>query len=472
MIYRRFLYDDQIFFAKISGDYNPVHIDKVASRRLIFGQVVVHGIHALLWGLEVWLEKQVQLLHITSFDVRFFGAIGIEDKCSCIWSKRENQIDISIRTEGNIAVKIKLKAEPSINGNNVSLPDSFPRMEECANPTKEESSNASGAVELSLHRDSLKKIFPKVAGILPVIQVAGILATTRVVGMKCPGLNSIFSALSITFNEDDHKLRNLEYKVSKYDSRLSFLLIKINGPGMTGEIKAFYRPVPQAQESFAGISEKILPQEFKDVKGIIIGGSRGLGEITAKILAAGGAKVCITFNRGIEDARRVKKEINSGGGSVEYMHFDIMDDSTGMEAELFSRREADQLYYFATPFITGSKSRVFSDRLFNTFCSYYVTGFKNTVYAVLKARMTLKKIFYPSSVFVDSFPLNMGEYAAAKAAGETLCTFLEEAKPGLIIHKPRLPMVTTDQTAALGPKARENPVPIMIDCIRRLRDEK
>lgn len=471
MISRRFSYDDQIYFAKISGDYNPVHLDKVASRRLIFGQVVVHGIHALLWGLEVWLEKQVQTLHITSFDARFFEAIGIEDKCSCIWSKRENQVTISIKVEDVVAVKIKLKAEPSINRKDVSMPDSFPRREESANLTKEGSSYASGAVKLSLHRDSFIKKFPKVACILPATQVAEILATTRVVGMRCPGQHSIFSALGITFSEEDQKLRNLEYKVSKYDSRLSFLLIKIVGPGMSGAIRAFYRLVPQAQESFVGISEKILPQEFKDIKGIIIGGSRGLGEITAKILAAGGARVCITFNKGIEDARRVDKDINSGGGSVEYMHFDVMNNEIETQAELFRRIEPDQLYYFATPFITGSKTKVFSDQLFNMFCRYYVTGFKNTVNALLKAEVKEMKIFYPSTVFVDLFPSKMGEYAAAKAAGEVLCSFLEKVNPGLVVYKPRLPMVSTDQTVALGSKSREDPVPVMIEHIRKLRDE-
>ena len=39
--------NDQIEFAKLSGDWNPIHVDPVFARRTIYGQVV-HGIH-IFW---------------------------------------------------------------------------------------------------------------------------------------------------------------------------------------------------------------------------------------------------------------------------------------------------------------------------------------------------------------------------------------------------------------------------------------
>ena len=38
---RSFSIEDQRAFAKLSGDSNPLHIDPVAARRLMFGQVAV-----------------------------------------------------------------------------------------------------------------------------------------------------------------------------------------------------------------------------------------------------------------------------------------------------------------------------------------------------------------------------------------------------------------------------------------------
>ncbi len=49
---RTFTPADQVNFAALSGDANPLHLDPVAARRTPAGTPVVHGIHALLWALE------------------------------------------------------------------------------------------------------------------------------------------------------------------------------------------------------------------------------------------------------------------------------------------------------------------------------------------------------------------------------------------------------------------------------------
>ena len=49
---RRFTINDQRDFAQLSGDWNPIHVDPIQARRLLFGEPVVHGIHLVLWALE------------------------------------------------------------------------------------------------------------------------------------------------------------------------------------------------------------------------------------------------------------------------------------------------------------------------------------------------------------------------------------------------------------------------------------
>jgi hypothetical protein len=63
----------------------------------------------------------------------------------------------------------------------------------------------------------------------------------------------------------------------------------------------------------------------------------------------------------------------------------------------------------------------------------------------------------------------MGEYAAAKMAGEVLCDFLQKTNPGIAIHKPRLPRVATDQTASLLPVSNQDPVSVLLAHLRYLR---
>ena len=41
---KTFTLEDQLEFARFSGDRNPIHIDPVAARRTLTGQCIVHGI--------------------------------------------------------------------------------------------------------------------------------------------------------------------------------------------------------------------------------------------------------------------------------------------------------------------------------------------------------------------------------------------------------------------------------------------
>ena len=56
---RTFTEADQIQFADVSGDRNPMHLDAVKARRTQAGLPVVHGVHLVLWALDVAVRKDV-----------------------------------------------------------------------------------------------------------------------------------------------------------------------------------------------------------------------------------------------------------------------------------------------------------------------------------------------------------------------------------------------------------------------------
>ena len=70
---------DQSHFAELSGDFNPMHLDALAARRLIFGRRVVHGIHMLLWGLDNWLAKAAAPVSLTRLSAVFLRPLGVEE---------------------------------------------------------------------------------------------------------------------------------------------------------------------------------------------------------------------------------------------------------------------------------------------------------------------------------------------------------------------------------------------------------
>ncbi len=269
------------------------------------------------------------------------------------------------------------------------------------------------------------------------MQIAVILATTRLVGVECPGLKSVFSKLDLSAT-DSYDCRTLSYKVTRLDRRFGLVAMKVTAPGMTGELKAFIRPAPHEQDSYLSLKGRVHSKEFSRQRALIIGGSRGMGEVTAKLLAAGGAKVVITYHRGQKDARRVVEDIVSNGGVADLSHLDVLN----LDRDLAEVVASDQYYY--------------------------VTGFARTV--IQLRSLGLRNVFYPSTVAIDELPMNSGEFAAAKMAGETLCSFLEKNDQEMTIYRPRLPRIATDQTASVVPVANQDPVPIMIKHLRSFRD--
>ncbi|MFI5178552.1 MAG: MaoC family dehydratase, partial [Vicinamibacterales bacterium] len=53
----RFTHADQQAFARLSGDFNPVHVDPAFARHAFPGQPIVHGMHLVLRALDVYFRR-------------------------------------------------------------------------------------------------------------------------------------------------------------------------------------------------------------------------------------------------------------------------------------------------------------------------------------------------------------------------------------------------------------------------------
>ena len=96
----------------------------------------------------------------------------------------------------------------------------------------------------------------------------------------------------------------------------------IEGGGLVGSIKAAARTPPAPQASSSELSGEVDPGEFAGSTALVVGGSRGLGEVTAKLLAAGGAQVIITYRVGSAEAEAVAQDIRAAGGRCETLAYD------------------------------------------------------------------------------------------------------------------------------------------------------
>ena len=467
MTQRVFTSDDQLAFAKLSGDYNPLHMDPVLARRLLFGCQVVHGLHALLWGLNYHLGPRTQPLELRTVKANFQAGIGVGQTVRCLVTRQdEYRVAIQLETDNNCAVWIEITWRPLRQHGSGTLPKMAPDPETCRERSIEEVAAASGGIALYFNGDLAGELFPNLTRVLPPMQLAVLLATTRLVGMECPGHHSIYSSLNLVFFSDSAGVSNLNYQVTDCNKRLALVSMDVDAPGGKGQVKAFLRPKPQRQSGFTDVGRQVEPQEFSAQRALIVGGSRGLGEVTAKLLAAGGAEVIFTYYRGEADAQRIVAEMVSHGAHADVLLLNVLEPLPGLPDGIVNRSKPLYLYYFATPFIFGAVKGKFSSQRFATFSAYYVTGFLRTVQALAEPTTGLQKVFYPSSAAIDELPLDMGEYAAAKMAGEIVCDFLQKAHPGLAIHKPRLPRVATDQTVSLLPVSNQEPVSVLLSNLR------
>jgi len=471
MAQRRFIPDDQLDFAKLSGDFNPLHLDPVLARRLLYGEPIVHGLHALLWSVDQYLKTSTRSLELRVVKANFQAGIGLGQTVkSKVISPSKGQIEIQLETDEKHVGWFQLSWVPaSIDGTN-PLSGSPQKPEQCRERDPAGAAMASGELPLHFDHQLAARLFPNLIRMLPPIQLAVLLATTRLVGMECPGLHSIFSGLDLKFTSDWIRIKKLNYRAARFSERLALLLMDVEAPGVNGQIKSFFRPKPQAQAGFTDICREVESEEFSGQRALVIGGSRGLGEVTAKLLAAGGARVTITYFQSQREVQHIVDEINTRSSKAVCLPLNVLNPSPGLLVEANNQLKPLYLYYFASPFIFGAAKGRFSPRRYATFSEYYVTGFLRTVQAVRDPSIGLQKIFYPSTSAIDELPLDMGEYAAAKMAGEVLCDFLQKTNPALTIHKPRLPRIATDQTVSLLPAGNQDPVPVLLSNLRHLRE--
>jgi acyl dehydratase len=465
---RDFVNVDQERFAAICGDRNPMHMDALAARRTLAGFPVVHGIHVLLWGLDSLFRHITDCRPVASIKVSFEKMIYVGDRVKAVLAQCDSRrMRLDMVVEGVRVVRLEVAlGDPRSRSDS---PSNEPLLQpaEPLSLTFEQIMTCHGRVPFYSTRDAVRRAFPVAANALGVSRVAALACSSFLVGMVCPGLHSIYRGLTLVTtvpSDDDHDA--LHFRVVDTDSRFRLVKLAVSGGGWMGSVDAHARPEPVAQADPVTIAARVVPGEFKDASALVVGGSRGLGELISKIVSIGGGHVTLTYSVGEQDARRVAADIIAYGGCCDIMHYDVRKNSN--EQLSYLRSPPTQSYYMATPVIFRRRATIFSQQRFQELLMYYVTGFHDLCKA-LRARFDNKMpIFYPSSSYIDVRPAGMTEYAMAKAAAEGLCADIQRLEsPGPILVR-RLPRLPTDQTASVQELANIDPIDVILPIIREV----
>ena len=330
----------------------------------------------------------------------------------------------------------------------------------------EEMSGRSGRVAFQMTSKDAAAMFPAATRWLGSRRVAALAASTHLVGMIFPGLHSIYSDLAVSSCADDDREEFLGFRVMDADTRFRTVDHEIAGGGWTGIVNSVARKPPVAQPTMEALAGAVGAEEFAGTVALIIGGSRGLGELTAKLIAKGGGRPIVTWQRGRADAEKVAGEIRAAGGACETLSYDALK-PVGDQLALLSEVPT-HMYYFATPPIFRVQSSLFVSARFKEFLAVYVDGFWELAQA-LRARQPRLSLYYPSSVFVEERPMGMTEYTMAKAAGEALCSDMNVSFAPMHVTQSRLPRLPTDQTASVAGVETADAVETLLPIIREVQ---
>ena len=446
-----------------------MHMDPIAARRTQAGAPVVHGMHEALWAVDALVAHGAIDKPITTLAVQFrrFVYVGAEVSLRLVRST-ERSLRAELIADGLSATTLDVgfgaaTAPEVIDVGHSGVEFSAESLVEPLGLDFSALSDRSGVVS-HVPGAAAAHLFPHAAGRLGNSALRSLVRLSALVGMICPGLYSIFGGFKISVFPSRESSGRVKFSVRSVDERFRMVTIAIDGGVVAGTVEAFVRKPPMTPPRVADLADVVRGDEFAGTTALIVGGSRGLGALTARLIAAGGGRIVVTYVTGEREARALADELSTDRCRV--LRYDARDDAASQLADLVWN--VDQLYYFATTPIFRAKAAWWVPERFAEFCRVYVDGFAGVCTAVRARAAENLTVFYPSSVAVDERPRGMAEYSAAKVAGEILCAEMNRALHGVHVLVRRLPRIETDQTATIMPVQSADGLEVMLPIVREM----
>src|ERR1700730_10074239 len=198
---RIFTLDDQMAFARLSSDWNPMHLDQAFARRTQVGAPVVHGIHNLAWAADAVLHSYP--LKVANIRARFLQPLYLDELASVrIRDRTDRQIEFEVVAANAVVAIVKLSSQSgkSLAESTRPAPSAPAPISQPADLRFEQLASQAGAVAIG--DGDARSLFPVLTESIGLSAVKGLLATSQIVGMACPGLHSLFGGLDVNCDQN------------------------------------------------------------------------------------------------------------------------------------------------------------------------------------------------------------------------------------------------------------------------------
>jgi MaoC like domain len=235
---------DSAHFAVLSGDRNPIHSDPIAAGRLPYGTTIVHGVHTLCVGLDTWCRQQIAPVTLTSLTADFSKPVFFGDVVQISFNVEDLKVVLRAKTDGNAVIRAHCLCADNLRPP-ARTSSSLPAVEIAASWNRTRLLSAAGSVTVMADPYIAGQLFPDFIRVLGLDTLALFLATSRIVGMKCPGTNSLFTSLQLAFDPNRIAADVLNFRAGGFDSRFNILDVNLWADGVTGGAQCHLLPAPE-----------------------------------------------------------------------------------------------------------------------------------------------------------------------------------------------------------------------------------
>ena len=349
-------------FARWSADINPVHVNPEAAKNSAFGGTIVHGALSTIECLKHGRSDLSQVRPITSLNIEFRVEVRPEHDYLVEWDwsspsspasdSEENTVrDLDAKNvDQRLTIVVKDRKEsPEL----MSVRAGFePVSDELGSAGWVAAACSDGIRSSSQDQpiDWKPADFRRGQQIVGVHQFGkhgthedSLLTNTQekvlglcsfIVGMKAPGLSSLFTQLKLRFGNTDFSEGQLAYRLTfkNYDPHFRLLetdleVATVDGQAVAhAEIQSYVR-FPQIPPSPAAYVGQLSPQTtvLEGSVALVCGASRGLGAELACALGAAKSRVYLSCRKRNNSVESIAQQIRDCGGAAEIVVGDAGD---------------------------------------------------------------------------------------------------------------------------------------------------
>ncbi len=334
--------DDVNHFANWSGDCNPIHVDPGAAKKSSFGGTIAHGALTTIEALRSLRSELADRPAIDSLEIEFRGEVRPrQDYRVSHSSQRDRSSVITVADDQQTRMSITVDFE---NGQTDESNATAVSWIDAAHQSGIRSSGDDAPVAW-LPQDF--RAGEKVVGLhhfgshaadetslLMTVQEKVLGLCSFIVGMKAPGLSSLFTRLSVEFASSADCGDEVAYRLTFLDYEPHFRLLeaKLEIASTSGDLLATariqsYVRFPQHDPDPTAYLKQLTP-EVSTLAGkvaLVCGASRGLGAELAAALGAAKCKVYLACRHPNEATQDLVERIGELGGMATIVAGDVGD---------------------------------------------------------------------------------------------------------------------------------------------------